>query len=95
MTEATEKQKNLLETQVRLQLECEETSRRQEHVETEITEGNLKIENSQKRILDIDQSFEGMLEDRANIRLELDEGILLHEQKNDEQTVLILSLIHI
>ena len=58
-------------------------------MQTEINEGNLKIENSQKRILDIDQSFEGILEDRASIRLELDEGILLHEQKNEEQTVLI------
>ena len=39
--------------------------------------------------MDIDQSFEGMLVDRTNIRLELDEGILLHEQKTEEQTVLI------
>jgi len=88
-TEATEKQKNLMETKARLQRECEETSQRQEQLDSAIAEGNLKIENSQKRILDIDQSFEGMLEDRSNIRLRLDEGILLHEQKNEEQTALI------
>jgi len=88
-TEATEKQKNLMETKARLQGECEETSQRQEQLDTAIYEGNLKIETSQKRVLDIDQSFEGMLEDRSNIRLRLDEGILLHEQKNEEQTALI------
>jgi len=88
-TEATEKQKNLMETKARLQRECEETRQRQEQLDSSIAENNLKIETSQKRILDIDQSFEGMLEDRTNIRLELDEGILLHEQKNEEQTALI------
>lgn len=86
LTEATEQQKNLMETKARLQRECEETSQRLEQLDTAIAEGNLRIENSQKRILDIDQSFEGMLEDRSNIRLELDEEILLHEQKNEEQT---------
>ena len=89
LTESTEKQKNLKETEERLQRECEEISHRKNQIDTAITEGNLKINNSRKRILDIDQSFEGMLGDRTNIRLELDEGILLHEQKNDEQTSLI------
>ena len=89
LTESTEQQKSLMETTKRLQLECEETRQRQEQLDDAIAEGNLKIGNSHKRIVDIDQSFEGMLDDRTNIRLELDDGILLHEQKNDEQTALI------
>ena len=75
-------------------------------LDSAIVESNLKIEKSQKQILSIDQSFEGMLEERSKIKLILDEEILLHEQKNEEQTTLIqkiqerqsmldLSLIHI
>lgn len=88
-TEATEQQKNLIETKERLQRECEETSKRLEQLKSAITESNMKIEYSQKHIEDIDQSFDGMLEDRSSIRLRLDEEILLHEQKNEEQTALV------
>ena len=89
LTEATEQQKNLMETNDRLQRECEETSQRIMQLDSAIVESNLKIEKSQKQILSIDQSFEGMLEERSKIKLILDEEILLHEQKNEQQTTLI------
>ena len=89
LTEATEQQKNLMETNGRLQRDSSETSQRIAQLESAIAESNLKIKNSQKNILSIDQSFEGMLEERSKIKMILDEEILLHEQKNEQQTTLI------
>ena len=92
LTEATEQQKNTEEAESRLLRECEETSLRLEQLETAHHEGNLKFEHSQNRISEIDESFEGMLGERSIMKLELEEEIQLHEQKNEEQTLLTQKL---
>ena len=91
-TEITEQQKNTEETTERLRREYTEISLRLDQLETAKSEGNLRLERSQKRIIEIDESFAGMLEARSLMKLELDEEILLHEQKNEEQTLLTQKL---
>jgi chromosome segregation protein len=88
LTETTEQQKNTEETESRLNKEYEETSLRLEQLKTALNEGELRLEQSRKRITEIDGSFEEMLEKRTSIKQELEEGIQLHEQKNEEQTLL-------
>ena len=88
LTETTEQQKNTEETESRLNKEYEDTSLRLEQLKTSINEGELRLEQSRKRITEIDGSFEEMLEKRTSMKQELEEGIQLHEQKNDEQTLL-------
>ena len=92
LTEATEQQKNTEETLSRLRRECEETSLRLEQLEKAYQDENLKLDHSRNRISEIDESFEGMLEERSIMKLELEEEIQLHEQKNEEQTLLIQKL---
>ena len=88
LTETTEQQKNTEETESRLNKEYEDTSLRLEQLKTAINEGELRLEQSRKRITEIDGSFEEMLEKRTSMKQELEEGIQLHEQKNEEQTLL-------
>ena len=88
LTETTEQQKNTEETESRLNREHEETSLRLEQLKTALNEGDLRLEQSRKRITEIDESFEDLLEKRSDMKRELEEDIQLHEQKNEEQTLL-------
>jgi chromosome segregation protein len=92
LTEITEQQKNTEETADRLRRESAETGLRLEQLEKSRSEAGLKLEQSRKRITEIDESFEGMLESRTIMKLELDEEVLLHEQKSEEQTLLTQKL---
>ena len=92
LTEITEQQKNTDETDVRLRREFSESSMRLEQLEAARSDGKLRIDKSKKRITEIDDSFTGMLEARSLMKLELDEEILLHEQKNEEQSLLTVKL---
>jgi len=88
LTETTEQKKNTEETESRLNKEYEDTSLRLEQLKTAINEGELRLEQSRKRITEIDESFEDLLEKRSDMKRELEEDIQLHEQKNEEQTLL-------
>ncbi len=92
LTEITEQQKNTEETADRLRCEIAETALRLEQLETSRNDAGLRIEQSRKRITEIDESFAGMLEARTIMKLELDEEILLHDQKSEEQTLLTQKL---
>ena len=92
LTEITEQQKNAEETADRLRRESAETTLRLEQLETSRNDADLRLEKSRKRITEIDESFAGMLESRTIMKLELDEEILLHEQKSEEQTLLTQKL---
>ena len=92
LTEITEQQKNTEETADRLRCEIAETALRLEQLETSRNDAGLRLEQSRKRITEIDESFAGMLEARTIMKLELDEEILLHDQKSEEQTLLTQKL---
>ena len=92
LTEITEQQKNTEETADRLRCESAETALRLEQLETSRNDAGLRLEQSRKRITEIDESFAGMLEARTIMKLELDEEILLHDQKSEEQTLLTQKL---
>ena len=92
LTEITEQQKNTEETAYRLQRESAETALRLEQLETSRNDAGLRLEQSRKRITEIDDSFADMLEARTIMKLELDQEILLHEQKSEEQTLLTQKL---
>jgi len=92
LTEITEQQKNTEETADRLRCESAETALRLEQLETSRNDAGLRLEQSRKRITEIDESFAGMLEARTLMKLELDEEILLHDQKSEEQTLLTQKL---
>jgi chromosome segregation protein len=92
LTEVTEQQKNTEDTANRLRREYTEISLRLEQLETARSDGSLRIEQSQKRISEIDESFSGLLEARSLMKLELEDEIQLHEQKSEEQTLLTQKL---
>ena len=84
LTEAQEKQKNLVENEQRLHREHMECERRIESLLSLGTEGDHKLEKSKQRILEIDASFDQMLEKRELLKRELDEELELQERKNEE-----------
>ena len=88
LSETTEQQKSTEETESRLNREFEETSLRLKQFKTALHEGELKLDQSRKRITKIDESFEEMLENRSSIKQELEEDIQLYKQKNEEQNLL-------
>ena len=92
LTEISEQEKNTEELEKRLQQEFTDITNRIEQLESNHLEGRNKIKNSQKRINEIDTSFDGMLEKRSAMKVELEEEIKLHEQKNEEQTLLTQKL---
>ena len=92
LTEITEQQKSTDETAERLRRESAETVLRLKQLETSRSEAGLRLEQSRKRITEIDESFAGMLESRTFLKLEMDDEILLHEQKSEEQTLLTQKL---
>ena len=92
LTEITEQQKNTEETVDRLRRESSEIELRLEQLEKSRNDAGIRLDKSRKRITEIDGSFAGMLESRTIMKLELDEEILLHEQKSEEQTLLTQKL---
>jgi len=92
LTEITEQQKSTDETAERLRRESAETGLRLKQLETSRSEAGLRLEQSRKRITEIDESFAAMLESRTILKLEMDDEILLHEQKSEEQTLLTQKL---
>ena len=88
LTETTEQQKSTEEIESRLNREFEETSLRLEQFKTLIHEGELKLEQSNKRITEINESFKEMLDTRLKIKEELEEDMQLHEENTEEQNLL-------
>ena len=84
LTEALEQQKNLVENEQRLHREHLECERRIESLLNLRDEGDQKLQKSQKRIIEIDASFDQMLEQRELLKGELDTELELQERKNEE-----------
>ena len=84
LTEALEQQKNLVENEQRLQREHLECERRIESLLNLRDEGDQKLQKSQQRIIEIDASFDQMLEQRELLKGELDTELELQERKNEE-----------
>tara|TARA_B100000700_G_scaffold318594_1_gene412055 strand:- start:309 stop:3887 length:3579 start_codon:yes stop_codon:yes gene_type:complete len=92
LTEISEQEKNLEETEKRLKLDFKETSEKINFIEKNFSNGIKKVEESNDRINEIDSSFDGMLEKRSKLEVNLNEEINLHEQKNEEQNLLTQKL---
>jgi len=92
LTEISEQEKNLEETQQRLNRDFEESSERIRRIESTFSDGIKKIEKSNERIREIDSSFDGMLNKRSRMKIDLEEEIKLHEQKNEEHSLLTKKL---
>jgi len=84
LTEALEQQKNLVENEQRLQREHLECERRIESLLNLRDEGDQKLQKSEQRIIEIDASFDHMLEQRELLKGELDTELELQERKNEE-----------
>ena len=84
LTEALEQQKNLVENEQRLQREHLECERRIESLLNLRDEGDQKLQKSEQRIIEIDASFDQMLEQRELLKGELDTELELQERKNEE-----------
>ena len=85
LTETMEQQKNLLENEQRLQGEHLECERRIESLKASGLDGEQRREAGEKRISEIDSSFDGLIEQREVLQKDLDAELEVHENKNEEQ----------
>ena len=92
LTEISEQEKNLEETELRLNRDFEETPDKIKGIKDTFSQGIQKIEKGNERIKEIDSSFEGLLEKRTKMKIDLEDEIKLHEQKNEEHTLLTQTL---
>ena len=78
---------HIQETENRLKRDLEETNERIKFIENAFSEGNKKIQNSHELIREIDSYFEGMLDNRSRMQIDLDEEIKLPKKADNTGSV--------